>query len=91
MQYVGDRFKNQKQGGTGDECRLTESGQRFGLAVSETMLAIGRHQGMAYSQQIDHGGEGIQTGVDQGRHQTDRTGHDPCHCFGQDQQHGHRG
>ena len=49
----------------GDQGRLTETGERLGLAVAETVRAVRRLERLSDCDQVDQGGRGVEQRIDQ--------------------------
>ncbi|MNH04698.1 hypothetical protein D3C79_640020 [compost metagenome] len=72
-----------------DEQRLRHTGQGLGLAMAETVVVVGRAQGVVHGEQVEERGNGIQCRVGQPGQQADRAAQPPGQRLAQDQDAGH--
>ncbi|MCY1390511.1 hypothetical protein D9M71_53320 [compost metagenome] len=70
MQALDGLGANQ-YGTHGNEQCLSHAGQGLGLAVAETVIVIGRAQGIVHRQQVDERGDAIEHRIGQPRQQAD--------------------
>ena len=85
-----DGLKDQEAGRPRDECRLPETGQGLGLAVSEAVFLVCRLEGVANGEQVDHGRERIHGGIHQRRQHCYRTRQQGSRKLGDDEHEGCR-
>ena len=60
LQQVVSRLDKQERGGAADEGRLAETGQGLGLAVAESVLAVGRGHRLVHGDDIEDRGDRVQ-------------------------------
>jgi len=68
-------LEDEEDRGARDEGRLAQPGERLRLAMTEAVLAVGRHERVANGHEIDDGGSDIEQRIDEGGEERHRIGH----------------